>query len=210
MSEDGKHGKDPARWEKRYIEGDTPWDSDEPDIHLQWVLEEFDVAPCAAVVIGCGTGTNAVWLSEVGFETVGLDLSATAIAAATQRASDSGATCSFQAIDFLADELPAGTFGMAFDRGCFHCFDEPSERAAFAARVASVLEPEGLWTSVIGSTDGPDRESGPPRRSAADIALAIESHFEILHLESTVFDQDEHAQARAWVLVARRRQHVVQ
>lgn len=210
MGEKLKPAKDPGRWEQRYVDGDLPWDSDEPDIHLQWVLEEFDVAPCALVEIGCGTGTNTVWLAEAGFDALGLDLSSTAVAMARARATRADTECSFEVTDFLNDELPRGPFGMAFDRGCFHCFDDAAERSLFAARVASLLEPEGLWTSLIGSTDGPDRDTGPPRRSALDIALAIESHFEILHLESSVFDQARHAHARAWVLVARRRQHVVQ
>ncbi|MGA7303523.1 MAG: hypothetical protein WBW88_01565, partial [Rhodothermales bacterium] len=65
--------------------------------------------------------------------------------------------------------------------------------------------PEARWHSLIGSTDGPPRDSGPPRRSAAEIIAAVEPHFEILQLRSTVFDQGDHREARAWVLVARRR-----
>jgi hypothetical protein len=62
-----------------------------------------------------------------------------------------------------------------------------------------------LWHSLIGSTDGPPRDSGPPRRSATEIVASVEPHFEILDLQSTSFDQGSHSHARAWVLVARRR-----
>ncbi len=210
MSDNGKQGKDPARWEQRYQDNELPWDSNKTDIHLKWAVEDFDVGPCKVVVVGCGTGTNAVWLDEAGFDVTGLDLSPTAITRARARAATAGATCEFMALDFMAGDLPPGPFSMAFDRGCFHCFDEAAERSHFASRVADVLDHEGLWISVIGSTDGPPRDTGPPRRSALDIALAIEPFFEVLHLEASVFDQHDHAHARAWVLVARKRIHYLQ
>ncbi len=210
MGDGRKPGKDPARWEQRYVDGELPWDSNKPDIHLRWAIEDFDVGPCRAVDIGCGTGTNSVWLDEVGFDVTGLDLSPTAVQLASEKAASAGAQCRFLAVDFLAGELPTEPFGIACDRGCFHCFDEAEDRDRFAARVADLLEPEGLWVSLLGSTDGSPRETGPPRRSVLDIARAIEPYFEILHLESTVFDQHEHAHARAWVLVSRKRIHYVQ
>ena len=108
--------------------------------------------------------------------------------------------------DFLADSVPDGPFDFAYDRGVFHVFDGADERSRFAARVAELLAPDGLWHSLIGSTDGPPRETGPPRRSAVDVVSAVEPHFEILELRSTPFDQGRHHEARAWVLVARRRE----
>ena len=60
--------------------------------------------------------------------------------------------------------------------------DEPDERQGFAANVAAVLAPGGLWLSMIGSTEGPPREFGPPRRSAREVAPAIEPVLEIVEL----------------------------
>jgi len=210
MADDAKSKKDPARWEQRYVAGDVPWDADKPDFHLQWAIADFDVRPCRVVDIGCGTGVNSVWLDEAGFEVTGLDISPTAVARAQARAASAGADCQFLTADLMAGDLPFGDFGVACDRGCFHCFDDAEDRDKFAAHVADLLEPEGLWISLLGSTDGPPRESGPPRRSLLDIAQAMESYFEILHLESTVFDQHDHAQARAWLVVARKRIQYIQ
>jgi hypothetical protein len=90
-------------------------------------------------------------------------------------------------MDFLAAAVPDGPFHFVFDRGCFHVFDEPAERAQFAERVAATLAPEGLWLSLIGSTEGPPREMGPPRRTAQEITRAIEPALEIVELRAAEF-----------------------
>jgi hypothetical protein len=64
------------------------------------------------------------------------------------------------------------------------------------------LEPGGFWLSLIGSTEGPPRESGPPRRSAREVTLAIEPALEIVELRSTEFRGHD---AKAWFCLSRRR-----
>jgi hypothetical protein len=49
--------------------------------------------------------------------------------------------CRLAALDFLVASPPGGSFEFVFDRGCFHAFDEPEERARFVARVAATLLP---------------------------------------------------------------------
>jgi len=89
-----------------------------------------------------------------------------------------------------------------FDRGCFHVFDEAEERQRFAAQVAAVLAPDGLWLSLIGSTEGPAREVGPPRRSEREVTLAIEPALEIVELRSAEFHGNN---AKAWFCLSRKR-----
>ncbi len=205
MNEVRKRPTDRAGWDQRYVDHDLPWDSGEPDGHLAGVIERHGIKPGKAIEIGCGTGTNSIWLAQQGFEVTGLDLSPTAIARANEKAAASGVACRFLASDFLADEIPGAPCAFVYDRGCFHVFDGAAERSRFASRIATLLAPEGIWHSLIGSTDGPPRDTGPPRRSASEIVAAVEPHFEILELTSTSFDQGIHGDARAWVLVARRR-----
>jgi len=88
---------------------------------------------------------------------------------------------------FLAAPPSDGPYQIVFDRGCFHVFDEQNEREQFAVNVAAALAPGGLWLSLIGSTEGPAREVGPPRRSAREVTLAIEPSLEIIELRSAEF-----------------------
>jgi hypothetical protein len=111
-------------------------------------------------------------------------------------------TCQFEALDFLHKSPPGGPFQFAFDRGCFHMFDEPDERQPFAAQVAAALVPGGLWLSLIGSAEGVNPEVGPPRRSAAESILAIEPALEILELRSAEFLDHK---TKAWFCLSRLR-----
>jgi hypothetical protein len=89
-----------------------------------------------------------------------------------------------------------------FDRGCFHVFDEPDERRRFVEQVADALGPGGLWLSLIGSSEGPPREIGPPRRSAREVVLAIEPALEIVELRSAEFRGNN---AKVWFCLSRQR-----
>lgn len=191
-------------WESRYTGGDKPWDVGVPDQHLIDTIRERSIPPGAALEIGCGTGTNALWLASAGFEVLGVDLAPSAIAAAEAKAAGAPRV-RFARLDFLREEPPGGPFGFAFDRGCFHVFDDEADRIAFARRVAASLVPGGLWLSVLGSTEGPPRDHGPPRRSARDVALAIEPALEIVELRGADFVADIPSPARAWLCLARRR-----
>lgn len=196
---------DSANWDERYRTGDLPWDTQRLDKNLERVVAEHPIEPCAALEIGCGTGTNAIWLARRGFQVTALDVSPVAIGMGREKASLAGAAVEFLAADVLADDIPGAPFGFAFDRGCFHSFSEPEERLACAGAVAGRLAEGGLWFSLIGSTDGPDRETGPPRRSARDIAEAAEPFFEILSLSTTHFDSDQSEPPRAWACLMRKR-----
>ena len=194
-----------AQWDERYATGDAPWDVGETDEHLASFVEAGRVGGGRALEVGCGTGTNALWLAARGFHVVGVDVSGLAIERARAKASSGKVSCAFHCLDFLNDDLPAGPFDFAFDRGCFHIFDEAAERARFVERVAGLLGPDGLWLSLIGSTEGAERLEGPPRRSARDVAMAIEPELELVELRQVHFHSNRPTPALAWLLLARRR-----
>ncbi len=192
-------------WDERYAAGDAPWDTGRVDRSLPRVLSRFDIAPCAALEVGCGTGTNAIWLAEQGFRVTSTDVSPLAIAEAETKTRKHNPGVTFRLGDILHDSVFGAPFGFVFDRGCFHTYKTAEERAAFAETVAGLLIDGGLWFSLIGSTDGPPREVGPPRLSAAEVVATAEPFFEILSLESSVFDSDQPEPARAWACLMRKR-----
>lgn len=189
-------------WEDDYRADTLPWDQGRVEPHLEAFVRDRPVAPCRVLEIGCGTGSDAVWLARMGFDVVAVDIAPTAIERAKARAAESGVSPRFLVHDILAEPLEHGPFGFVFDRGVFHTFAEAHERATFARRVADRLEPGGLWYSLIGSTEGPPRDTGPPRRSARDVVEAIEPSLEILSLARAGFHDD---QVAAWTCLARRR-----
>src|SRR4051812_46279454 len=81
---------DITRWDERYEKGETPWDTGRPSSELLRVLAEESVTPDRAVELGCGTGANAVWLAQQGFDVTALDLSPLAVEQGRQRARAAG------------------------------------------------------------------------------------------------------------------------
>src|SRR5512144_2993513 len=151
-------------WNERYAEGNLPWDTGQADPMLVGFVGSGGVKPGKALEVGAGTGTNAIWLAERGFDVLGVDVSPLAVARAHAKIKGRTLGCRFATLDFLAAPPPDRGYQFVFDRGCFHVFDEPGERQRFAAQVAAALTPGGIWLSLIGSTEGPPREVGPPRR----------------------------------------------
>lgn len=189
-------------WNEHYASGFMPWDSDEPDPALVATVEVETILAGRTLEIGCGTGTNTLWLAAHGFDALGVDVSPLAIDRARAKMGDRASACRFEVLDFLKDP-PEGPFEFVFDRGCFHVFDAPDVRARFAALVAGVLTPGGLWLSLIGSTEGAPRDTGPPRRSARDIASAVEPALEIVQLRSIHFDPHLETPPAAWLCLSR-------
>lgn len=198
-------------WNDNYVQGMLPWDTIEPDPVLVECIDSRSVVPGRALDIGCGTGTHARWLASRGFEVLGVDVAPRAIEIAREKvAPEPFATrVRFAVGDFLTKLPDGGPFDFVFDRGCFHVFDA-EDRTRFAAQVARVLSPGGIWLSLVGSTEGAARDSGPPRRSVRDLANAIEPALEILELRSTSFTLANAEPPRAWACVSRLRSEPAQ
>jgi 2-polyprenyl-3-methyl-5-hydroxy-6-metoxy-1,4-benzoquinol methylase len=189
-------------WNESYTAGELPWDTGEPEPLLVEFVSSGRVQPTRALDIGAGTGTNSIYLAEHGFDVLGIDIAPRAVERAEKKLTGRGLPCRFAALDILAGAAESGPFEFIFDRGCFHVFDESEERAQFAERVAAVLAPGALWLSLIGSTEGPLREVGPPRRSAREVILAIEPALEIVELRAAEFHGHG---APAWFCLSRHR-----
>src|SRR4029453_6181029 len=97
-----------SSWNDSYASGEPlPWDTGTPDPMLVEMIESRAIAPGRTLEVGCGTGTNAIYLAQHGFDVVGVDISA--IAVETARAKAHG-RCRFETVDVLNETLPGGPF----------------------------------------------------------------------------------------------------
>lgn len=189
-----------------YKQGSTPWDIGKPDINLVQTVTTIPIGPCKALEIGCGTGDNAIWLAQQGFDVVGVDASEIAIEKVSEKAAKADVSCAFFVRDVLENHIEGAPFAFAFDRGCFHALSSDKERRHFAEQVNRHLGNGGLWLSLVGNADEKRVGPGPPQRTARDIVNAVEPHFEILSLVSGHFGSNQPDPPRAWICLMRKRQ----
>jgi SAM-dependent methyltransferase len=175
------------RWEARYRTSDTPWDTGRPSTELQRVLTEDRIAPCPALELGCGTGTNAVWLAQRGFDVTGLDISPLAVEHAQLRAAATGAKVRFLTADVLAAPDVGGPFGFFFDRGCYHIVREV-DLAAYLRLLERALLPGAVGLVLAGNARLP--RTGPPVVREEEIRRELGQLFEVVRLREFQFDAD--------------------
>lgn len=108
------------RWDRPYRSAQPPgWDTGRPAEELVRAVEEGHVKPCRVIELGCGTGTNAVYLAGLGFDVTAVDVAPTALGVADAKARAAGVRVRWVLADAL--RLPdLGTFDLVFDRGCYH------------------------------------------------------------------------------------------
>jgi SAM-dependent methyltransferase len=188
-------------WEPRYQAGDHPWDSGHPSSELQRVVSEYRLRPAAALELGCGTGTNAVWLAQQGIAVTAVDISPTAIKRA--RASAAGAAIRFLVADVTEVPDLGGPFDFLFDRGCYHCVRQQSVQG-YLSTLEKNLGPQATGLILAGN----DREprTGPPQVSEQQIRGELSPLFDIVRLREFRFDivGDQPAHL-AWSCLVRRR-----
>src|SRR5208282_5755334 len=156
---------------------ELPWFSPDPFPALVRAVEDGWFKPPGPVLdVGCGAGSNVLWLARHGFRATGIDVAPGAIAAAESRRTSATRSAEFQVNDALALTIPAGRFRGALDAGCFHSLPA-RKRPQYAASLARVLRPEATYLlSWVGREE--TRAWGPPHRlSVNDVAEVFEPHF---------------------------------
>ena len=126
-----------------YRIGFTPWDTGTVPPELTELVEaERAPAPGRALDIGCGTGTQAVYLARHAWETTGIDNLERPLRRARDRAAAAGVTVDWRRADAsrLADAGLRPGFALVLDRGCFHGMSD-EQRRGYARGVGELAAP---------------------------------------------------------------------
>jgi len=185
-----KHPQHTIDWDARFRNRDTPWEEAVVAPDVPHLFDTFARSGASVLDVGCGLGTNALWLAEQGFDVTGCDVSERAIETARKRAARRGLSVRFIVADLLDRRSDLPPFDVVLSRGVLHSFMTDAGRYAFAAAVSSVLVLNGLWFDISGSADtpgDPDRAlaEGWPRLTLAQIAAAAETYFEVVEVRRT-------------------------
>lgn len=127
--------------------------------------------PGRALDLGCGTGTNAIYLAQRGWQVTGVDFIAKAIRQAKDKARQVGVQVDFRHGDVTRLEAIRGPFDLILDIGCFHSLTEAG-KADYLDSLHRLLAPEGiflLYAFIRPRTD----DSGLSSQNLADLEARL-------------------------------------
>ncbi len=175
-------------WEEHYRSGHPPWDTGRVSSELERIVRDKRIQPSRAIELGCGTGTNAVWLAQQGFDVTGVDLVPLAIERAMHRAAEANVKVRFLSLDLLNLPDLGEPFEFLFDRGCYHAVRRESAEGYLNA-VNALIRPGAFGLVLTGNSKEP-HDPGPPVVSEDEIRAEIGSRFKIVELREFRFDAD--------------------
>lgn len=176
-----------ARWEARYREGFTPWDTQvtPPEVVDFW---QSGILPGQGIALdlGCGPGTNVHYLAALGLTTIGIEIANAPIEVARHRLHHLDAALKRRAHFVCGDvtALPFHRLSAAYilDIGCLHSLPR-AVRAGYVQSVVANLSPGGYYHlyAFDADPDNPNPESGPPGVSYGEIVQSFTPALTLVH-----------------------------
>lgn len=126
-----------------YRFGFKPWDSGIPPPELKALIEGAEArAPGRALDLGCGTGTNSIYMAQHGWDVTGIDFVPRAVAMANAKveAADVKARIILGDVTRLQELNVGAGYSLVFDLGCLHSIPD-RRRDAYARGVTEVTLP---------------------------------------------------------------------
>ena len=116
-----------------------PWDGG-PRNELVELVESRRIPPSRAIDLGCGTGSNAVFLAQHGFDVTGVDYSSAAIEKARERARAAKVLVKFMVDDLTDLRHVTGPFDLLVDYGVLDDL-RPKDRDLYVQNVLPLAHP---------------------------------------------------------------------
>lgn len=185
-------------WDLMYLLKKTPWDTGITPPEIVAMIESGRLRPPGrAFDLGCGTGTNAIYLAQHGFEVIGLDVSRRAIALARRKARSANLAIKFERGDvtLMRRWAISNSIDFAFDIGCFHNL-EAEARKRYVSGLTAVLKPGAIYMLYA-------FEPQADRRGVAmdEIAALFDQAYK---LEGMRRGGDRNGRASAWYTLMKR------
>ena len=174
------------------------WDSGITPPEVVAEVESGRIKTGRALDLGCGTGTNSIYLAQRGFQVVGVDFSPRAIELARAKADQAGVSVSLYANDVTRLDFLRDPFDLILDIGCFHNLGE-QDRARYADNLARLACPGGIYMLyAFGPRHTPLRKLGV---TTEEVKTHFEKYFDLTRI---VEGQDHGTLASAWYWFSRK------
>jgi cyclopropane fatty-acyl-phospholipid synthase-like methyltransferase len=158
-----------------------PWDTGiTPPEVVEAIGGPAALKPGRALDLGCGTGTNSLYLARHGWEVVGVDLAARAVRKARRKAQESGLSVDFYTADVTRLDFLQPPFDLALDIGCFHALNDEG-RVRYRDQLRRLLCPGArLMLYAFGPRQGRFIQMGV---TPDQVRRLFESDFRLLRVE---------------------------
>jgi SAM-dependent methyltransferase len=151
-------------WDKRFADGDTPWDRGAANPQLGIWLVTGALKPCRILVPGCGSGYEVAALAQAGFDVTALDYSPEAIARTRGKLEAEKLRATLVEADALAWQ-PEEPFDAIYEQTCL-CALYPDQWRDYADQLHRWLAPGGnlfaLFVQLLQPGAANGAVEGPP------------------------------------------------
>ena len=174
-------------WDDYYKENDVekmPWYEKDLDLDLKEEIELKNLHNGKFLDLGTGPGTQAMQISNLGFDVTGSDLSNSAI----ERAKKLYPNTSYIVDDILNSKFLDNAFDYILDRGVFHIFEQ-EKLADYFRQIKRILKKNGILFLKCMSVEEKNLEDGkgPFLYSKEQIKEIFENNFEIESIRDSVY-----------------------
>lgn len=195
------------QWDLPYQTGvETVWDTGHASTELKRMVESGQIKPCRTVEIGCGIGSDAIYLASRGFDVTAIDIAPTALDIAARKAEQAGVQVTWLLADILNPPV-LEPFDVAYDRGCYHEVRRHDPKA-YVAAVKKLTHDRSKILILAGNANKDTywRFEGPPRVKEEDIRGDFANGFRLLQLREFRFDpaRGQKQGALAWSILLER------
>ncbi len=177
-----------AFWDARYRTGRTPWDTGITPPEVQTFWQEGLLPPQGlALDMGCGTGTNSLFLARLGLRVLGFDISLQALLRGKARWGALPEAARVQLVQADVSRLPLRGVGAVYglDVGCLHGVAEDA-RYDYAKNLALNVRAGGYLQIYAFHRRSPEQiqeRGGPPGLDPEEVLRLFSPAFRLLRAE---------------------------
>lgn len=150
--------------------------------------------------IGCGLGTESVFLAARDMDVTAMDLSESAVSVGKKLANLYGVNVNWIAGDLLTTDLFNEEFDIITDQGCFHHMHE-EERRIYLEKILKYLKPGGRLILRCYSDKIPGGHQ-PRRISSDDMLSTFFPALKLEHMERVLsFSTEKYSKPLGWFTI---------